>query len=831
MKHGYYNFEIDPDSQRWTVTVGGGRAIIWRKLVQGFASSGAFFQYAVCKLLGGLVGTICSVYLDDIIVVGATPEACAKNVMTVMTLLNSFRFRINFSKCAFTPSTDIDFLGCSLRGTLVYPGPKVSAMLSKIRPPHQQLTPKGQRHHLHVFLGCCAFVMQHCPGLKQLLSPLYLAVASQPYTYGDNERRAFEASMAALSSLQPYHLPSHDPDVVLELFTDASGGTGTEADPGAWAAALGQRKGVASLENPAEGFELLQLDGARFSAKQAEWDVLKKEAMALFQALTRFRQYLYGRRFRIYTDSKVLMYMFRTESTVIKRWYAYAQTYDFDMLHISSNANALVDCLSRYTFDPVAAPVSGPRLLAAAKSVPAKSLLRCGDVESNPGPNNRPRVAATQVHAQGPLAPAQLVPPPSILDCGDIEANPGPVSPAPSVTEANPDPASPAPSVIDVLSGSSDASMADSPVVAPVADAATTAAARSSRQRAARGGGADQAPQQRNAQLQAESVRVEKAEDIDASQPVVFDSSSDLSAEQVSPLQTVKLISMQIEESANAFMLALSEALRDDHARTQLRHNLAIPFAALEIRERVMWFFETSARQPMSLLFGKSFESSFRDTTPVLSFFHREDTHVPENWSEYCALMADEYTIPDLLFVKAAAIVFSAQIVLFTENDLRFDISPCNAFRRVFLFASNEAKHYNWGRVALPDDAQVDAAHEWTFDAPELRATAAHVPSPQAFSNGLDISDDKLRLMHAAHNAYNGHPGVEATVRQLWAMGHKWRRMTAHVTQFIKRCPTCCSSRSRLAHAPVSAATVRLHARPLRRWHIDQTGTMGDCMC
>ena len=36
----------------------------------------------------------------------------------------------------------------------------------------------------------------------------------------------------------------------------------------------------------------------------AEWDVLKKEGSALFQALHRFRQYLFGRRFRIYTDSK-----------------------------------------------------------------------------------------------------------------------------------------------------------------------------------------------------------------------------------------------------------------------------------------------------------------------------------------------------------------------------------------------------------------------------------------------------------------------------------------------------------------------------------------------
>jgi hypothetical protein len=82
LKHGYHNFEIDPASRKWTVTIGAGRAIQWRKLVQGFAPSGAFFQFAMCKLLGPeIVWKIAAVYLDDIIIVGKTAAECAANVM------------------------------------------------------------------------------------------------------------------------------------------------------------------------------------------------------------------------------------------------------------------------------------------------------------------------------------------------------------------------------------------------------------------------------------------------------------------------------------------------------------------------------------------------------------------------------------------------------------------------------------------------------------------------------------------------------------------------------------------------------------------------------
>ncbi|MBM4098123.1 MAG: DDE-type integrase/transposase/recombinase, partial [Planctomycetes bacterium] len=760
MKHGYHNFEVHPDSRKWTTTIGAGRAIAWRKLVQGFASSGAFFQYGVCKMLGNYVWSICAVYLDDIIVVGHTEDECAQNVMLVMTRLHEFRFRINFAKCVFTPSTDIDFLGCSLRGSKVYPGPKVSTMLSKIRPPHMQLTPKGQRHHLHVFLGCCAFVMQHCPGLKSTLAPLYVAVASNPFVYGTEERRAFDAAMQLLTTLQPYHLPSCDPDVTIELFSDASGGS-SSADPGAWATALGQRRGQPSLANPAENFELLQTDGGIFNARQASWDILKKEGYALFQALHRFRPYIHGRRVRVFVDSKVLMHMFRSDSPVLKRWYAYLQTFDYEMFHISSSANALVDCLSRYTADPIPVVVDTPKLLAAIQPTPAPSLLRCGDVEPNPGP--------------------------------------------------------PKPAII-ILDSSSSSEPSHVPIVAPVSPDA------SNKRQTSRARRRPSQPQR-------------TAEPVPVSPPIapVNDSVSNLPQDQQAedpleaPTLSVLLHTMQTDPGPFSFCDAFANALRDAHRLSAHPLDLAVPYDPLDIRDRVLLFLEHSSTKPMALLYGKTFQQAFRADPSTLVFSHTTDTRVPESWSEYCSLMSDACTFPDLHFIRAACTAYSVQLVLFSDAGHTFDVSPPNAFRRIFLFASLHGKHFSWGRVSQPTDADADGAQPFGFDAPPLIASREHVPRPSPFSSALDISDDKLARIHEAHNAYTGHPGVAATVQQLMASGHKWRKMTAHVAQFIKRCPTCCSSRLHLLHAPTSTATVRFNSRPLRRWHIDQTGAMGPC--
>ena len=647
--------------------------------------------------------------------------------------------------------------------------------------------------------------MQHCPGLKQTLAPLYLSVASNPFVYGDTEKRAFDEAMQLLTNLQPFHLPSADLDVVIEIFTDASGGSGTPTDPGSWAAALGQRKGVPSLDNPSLNFELLQLDGGLFNARRAEWDILKKEASALFQALHRFRQYIFGRRIRIFTDSKVLMHMFRSDSPVLKRWYAYLQTYDYEMFHISSSANALVDCLSRYVVDPATSSARVPRLLAlATKTVPAPSLLQCGDVEPNPGP---PKPIVIESSSSDP----SLSPPPTVAPVASNSPNAGDKRQPRRRARGTPSPQAPAQqapaSAPIIIPSQQDASQ--HPLARVRLETTMPSTTRRAHQASAAARVDVPAVQPRSPQAQPE------ARYASASPPADY------------RRQLLRL--MYSRPGPSSFCDSLAEALRDEHHRSNHALGLSVPFDSLYIRDRVLWFLESSGSQPLSLLYGQSFEQTFRADIPLLSFANVQEQRTPDSWTEYRSLMADRSTFPDYLFVQAACIVYSVQIVCFTEDDRTFDVSPANAFRRVFLFASDRGKHFDWAKPVEPDDEDANAAVAVTFDVPQLRASAAHIPRPAAFSHSLDISEDKMLLIHAAHNAYTGHPGVEATVRRLMADGHKWRRMTAHIAQFIKRCPTCCSSRLQLLRVPVSAATVRFHARPLRRWHVDQTGSMGPC--
>jgi hypothetical protein len=106
---------------------------------------------------------------------------------------------------------------------------------------------------------------------------------------------------------------------------------------------------------------------------------------------------------------------------------------------------------------------------------------------------------------------------------------------------------------------------------------------------------------------------------------------------------------------------------------------------------------------------------------------------------------------------------------------------------------------------------------------------APHDDALHSLYNRLDLSDERLSEIFKAHNGYTGHPGVERTVRIMVSRGAKWKGMTADVAQFVKRCPTCCASRLKLHYAPVSPSSIRLHARPLTRWHLDSSGSMPMC--
>ena len=86
-----------------------------------------------------------------------------------------------------------------------------------------------------------------------------------------------------------------------------------------------------------------------FDETQMRYSILDKELYAMVNAIKHFEFYLQGRKFKIFTDSKILYYLREAKESNPKlmRWSLLLQDYDFDITHISGKSNKIADILSR----------------------------------------------------------------------------------------------------------------------------------------------------------------------------------------------------------------------------------------------------------------------------------------------------------------------------------------------------------------------------------------------------------------------------------------------------------------------------------------------------
>ena len=80
----------------------------YHRLPFGVSAAPAVFQRYMETLLRGLPGT--AVYLDDILITGATVEEHIQNLEAVLTKLHKAGLKLNRSKCSFL-KTRIEYLG------------------------------------------------------------------------------------------------------------------------------------------------------------------------------------------------------------------------------------------------------------------------------------------------------------------------------------------------------------------------------------------------------------------------------------------------------------------------------------------------------------------------------------------------------------------------------------------------------------------------------------------------------------------------------------------------------------------------------------------------
>ena len=72
------------------------------------------------SVLGDLVGKVCLVYIDDVVVWGATPQEVLANTRTVMERMAAAGLRLNGAKCCFL-AREIELLGHRIVGNQLMP--------------------------------------------------------------------------------------------------------------------------------------------------------------------------------------------------------------------------------------------------------------------------------------------------------------------------------------------------------------------------------------------------------------------------------------------------------------------------------------------------------------------------------------------------------------------------------------------------------------------------------------------------------------------------------------------------------------------------------------
>ncbi|POM64506.1 Pol protein [Phytophthora palmivora] len=205
---------------------------------------------------------------------------------------------------------------------------------------------------LQRFLGLCGYYRRFLAAYAELVQPLSdLLKQSTSRTWGLLQTTAFERVKDLLQRSPVLQLP----DFARRFFvtTDASD------------IAVG---GVLSQVHDSAGEHPVAFLSRKLSDTERRWPAHEKELYAIKFCLDKWRPYLLGAKFTVYTDNIACKWFFtkKQPSPKLLRWFDTFSQYNFDVFHRAGRTNVVADAISR----PVAVSamvVAGPDPAVAAR--------------------------------------------------------------------------------------------------------------------------------------------------------------------------------------------------------------------------------------------------------------------------------------------------------------------------------------------------------------------------------------------------------------------------------------------------------------------------------
>ena len=171
---------------------------------------------------------------------------------------------------------------------------------------------------LRSFVGLCSYYRRFIAGFSDLAAPLHdLTKKNVRFRWGPDQDKAFKQLKEKLTTAPILGMPRDEGTYILD--TDASN------------VGLG-----AVLSQEQDGQEVVLAYASRtLSRAERNYDVTRRELLAVVYGMKVYRQYLLGRHFMVRTDHSALQSLRKTPEPIGQqaRWQSFIEQFSFDIKH------------------------------------------------------------------------------------------------------------------------------------------------------------------------------------------------------------------------------------------------------------------------------------------------------------------------------------------------------------------------------------------------------------------------------------------------------------------------------------------------------------------
>ncbi|CAI6375162.1 unnamed protein product [Macrosiphum euphorbiae] len=297
------------------------------RLPQGFKNSSAIFQRELNKAFSDYLYKSVIIFIDDLATFGENFETALHNLRNVFEIINQFGFSLKTAKCTIF-AQKIELLGHQISSEGLKPLARNTTAITNFEQPK---TAKQVRS----FLGMCSYYRRLVKDFSHIANPLFQLTKhdnNKYITWNNDHEDAFNKLKTILTSEPVIAHFSDDKDTYLTVDASITG--------------LG-----AVLEQPDETNKLRPIGYASRKVLDSEktYSSTTLELLGLVFGITYFREFLWGRKFTVFSDNISLQYYknLKIPSARIARLTLKILDFDFTIKHKAGKENKVADCLSR----------------------------------------------------------------------------------------------------------------------------------------------------------------------------------------------------------------------------------------------------------------------------------------------------------------------------------------------------------------------------------------------------------------------------------------------------------------------------------------------------